>query len=144
MRLCLIFEFTFHSSQLAMLLEPVSPPMLSRALSMPSVPLIDHEEVHMKSFHITAPTISSVWHRGMPAIIQWERTNPSIAEIRIVLLRSSQPKACAIVADHVENNGLFVVPQVPSHLPVGDNYFLRILSMDGHQGADTHTFAIRS
>ncbi|RHY37246.1 hypothetical protein DYB30_006649 [Aphanomyces astaci] len=128
------------------ILSTTSPPMvahLSRAMSMPSSDFLQYKMSTAKTFHITSPSISTVWHRGAPALIQWECTS-NISEVRLVLLRTTNANAYAIVADHVENNGFFVFSHVPTTLPSGDDYFLRILSMDGHHGADTSCFSIRS
>ncbi|KAF0686358.1 Aste57867_21802 [Aphanomyces stellatus] len=118
-------------------------PHLTRTMSLPAVQ--DHPRRRkISAFSITAPTVSSTWQRGRPAIIQWEPVDhAAIAEVRIVLLRTNHPNGCAILADHVENNGLFVLTNVPGSLPPAADYFLRIVSMDGQHGADSNCFAIR-
>ncbi|ETW09007.1 hypothetical protein H310_01478 [Aphanomyces invadans] len=118
---------------------------LSRTLSMPSSKFLQDKSSEAKAFHITSPSFTTVWHRGETAIIQWECTSGSvIPEVRLVLLRSSNPHTCTLLADHVENNGFFVVSHVPSTLPTGGDYILRILSMDGRHGVDSNYFTIRA
>ncbi|KAF0697031.1 Aste57867_12259 [Aphanomyces stellatus] len=89
----------------------------------------------------STPLPSRTWYHGQAAIIRWEPPT-AVSEIRILLFRASSPTFCAIVADHVENNGLFVLPRVPHTFPPRDDYVLRILSVDGH--TDSTCFAIRA
>ncbi|KAF0697042.1 Aste57867_12226 [Aphanomyces stellatus] len=85
------------------------------------------------------PTMPSLaWHHGQAAIVRWDPP-AVVSEVRILLFRASSPNAVAIVADHVENNGLFVLPRMPLTLPPRDDYILRILSVD-----DSICFAIEA
>ncbi|KAF0686367.1 Aste57867_21811 [Aphanomyces stellatus] len=94
--------------------------------------------------HILSPYEGTIWRRGQPLVIQWTPLAASVSEIRIVLRQKSTAStgAYAIVADHVENNGLFVYMRAPVGLCPGSDYFLCIMSMDGKQVVDSECFTV--
>ncbi|OQR95837.1 hypothetical protein THRCLA_07529 [Thraustotheca clavata] len=98
-----------------------------------------------KLLNVRAPKQQSHWRRNQPAILQWVPLDLSVAEIRIVLLQKSSlanTRKYTIIADHVENNGLFVLKQVPLTLSKDRDYFVRFMSMDGKLFVDSDTFSI--
>jgi hypothetical protein len=110
---------------------------LLRSFSSPS---LETSEIvsETKLTNIRAPGAKIYWRRGLPAIILWNPWDLSVKEIRIVLLRKRKcPREYTIVAEHVENNGLFVLTQVPRDLAKENDYFLRFMSMDGKQFVDS-------
>ncbi|ETW09015.1 hypothetical protein H310_01486 [Aphanomyces invadans] len=115
-----------------------SSPSLTRANSSPSMTSAKPQLVHIR-----APLKESVWRQGLPAVIQWNPSMAGVSEVRILLVQRSG--AYMMVADHVENNGLFVYMRVPPGLasPEAD-YFLRIMSMDGKHFVDSDSFIISS
>ncbi|KDO28246.1 hypothetical protein SPRG_06296 [Saprolegnia parasitica CBS 223.65] len=98
-----------------------------------------------KLLNVRAPKQQTHWRRSQPAILQWAPLDISVAEIRIVLLQKSSltnTRSYTIIADHVENNGLFVLKQVPASLTKDKDYFVRFMSMDGKLFVDSETFSI--
>ncbi|OQR93654.1 hypothetical protein ACHHYP_02363 [Achlya hypogyna] len=98
-----------------------------------------------KLLNVRAPKAQTHWRRNQPAILQWVPLDISVAEIRIVLLQKSSlsnTRQYTIVADHVENNGLFVLKHVPATLSKDKDYFVRFMSMDGKLFVDSETFSI--
>ncbi|ETV88799.1 hypothetical protein H257_00294 [Aphanomyces astaci] len=119
---------------------PTSPSSLTRSNSSPSM---TSHAINSKPqlVHIRAPSRETVWRQGLPAVIQWNPLMSSVSEVRILLLQRGG--AHKMVADHVENNGLFVYMRVPQGLASPDSdYSLRIMSMDGKHFVDSDSFTI--
>ncbi|CAK4709076.1 hypothetical protein LEN26_005151 [Aphanomyces euteiches] len=126
--------------------ESESRPSLVRSRSSPSLaPSSPSAKQSKQLVHIRAPSKLTQWRRGQSVVIQWDRVNVSVSEVRIVLLRKGAPAGSyTIVADHVENNGLFVFMRVPFGLVPDSDYYLRIMSMDGKQYTDSECFSVCS
>ncbi|KAH9111333.1 hypothetical protein AeMF1_014111 [Aphanomyces euteiches] len=111
---------------------------LPRSRSAPSLASLDGESSFIC---VHSPKPESVWKWGQSAFLMWERRDASISEVRIVLRRKGA-SASTLVADHVENNGLFVYQAVPAGITPANDYYIRIMSMDGTQVADSGCFSI--
>ena len=116
---------------------------LSRSKSAPSLKALLVEEKHPPTFAtVRAPAKSTTWRAGQSAFLLWDRHDPSVAEIRIVLRRKSASNVYIIIADHVENNGMFMCKHVPRDLVSAADYYVRVMSMDGKHVVDGDLFVI--
>ncbi|RHY26045.1 hypothetical protein DYB32_007909 [Aphanomyces invadans] len=95
---------------------------------------------------VTAPAKDALWLRGQPAQVQWEPVNLSVDQVRIVLLQTSsianQTGAYTMVAECTSNNGVFEYRKVPWGLCMDNDYFIRVMSLDGQQFVDGDCFSI--
>ncbi|ETV88800.1 hypothetical protein H257_00295 [Aphanomyces astaci] len=104
--------------------------VLPRSRSAPTLVALEVESMAFAMVH--SPNKDSVWRWGQPAFLMWERRDMSVSEVRIVLRRKGA-NACTIIADHVENNGLFMYKAVPAGTTPAADYFISIMSMDSTQ-----------
>ncbi|KAF0686365.1 Aste57867_21809 [Aphanomyces stellatus] len=111
---------------------------LSRSRSAPSLAALADQSTFAC---VHSPNKDSVWRWGQPAFLMWERRDMSVSEIRIVLRRKGASTS-TIVADHVENNGLFVYMSVPPGMTPSNDYYVCIMSMDGANAVDGECFSI--
>ncbi|GLE05598.1 hypothetical protein PINS_up014630 [Pythium insidiosum] len=77
--------------------------------------------------NVSEPTISTMWTRGSPALIEWEVLDDAVDSIRIELLELGS-SATTLIASDIPNNGSFSYCKVPWGMACGDRYFLRFSS----------------
>ncbi|KAG9415974.1 hypothetical protein AC1031_000364 [Aphanomyces cochlioides] len=104
------------------------------------------QDLSKSQLAVTAPAKDAMWLRGQPAQVEWDPTNLPVDKVRIVLLQTTsianQTGAYTMVAECTENNGVFEYRKVPWGLCMDNDYFIRIMSLDGQHFIDGDCFSI--
>ncbi|KAF0698325.1 Aste57867_11045 [Aphanomyces stellatus] len=104
------------------------------------------QDLSKSTLAVTAPAKDAMWLRGQPAQVTWDPMNLDVADVRIVLLQTSSianhTGAYTMVAECTANNGTFEYRKVPWGLCMDNDYFIRVMSLDGQHFVDGDCFSV--
>ncbi|TDH69134.1 hypothetical protein CCR75_003186 [Bremia lactucae] len=86
-----------------------------------------------------SPNPTSVWTRGKPVVIQWNKLDIKIETLCIELLEDGL-NATTLIAKEAPNTGSYTYPKVPWGMESGSKYFLRIAATEDKERYCTSSF----